>query len=178
MNTWIESERARPDYTIEDVEQEREIQLGNLLIKIRLDRIDRTNDNSVLIIDYKTGSSSLASWKPPRMPEPQLPLYAVSDENVGAIAFMHINIDSVRLRGIGDPAMEDKNIDSPDTFDEETFISLKTRWRESLLKTSSEFMAGYAKVDPFDPNRTCRQCDLHSLCRIYSLQQPKQDNEQ
>ena len=110
------------------------------------------------------------------MSEPQLPLYAISDDEVNAIAFMSISDDSVRLRGLGDLAIEDKNIYSPQFFNEESFISLKNVWRESLLKTSSEFMAGYAKVEPLDPNKTCRQCDLQSLCRIYALHQPKHNH--
>jgi hypothetical protein len=43
---------------------------------LRLDRIDRLNDGSLLVIDYKTGDVSPKSWDLPRPDDVQLPLYA------------------------------------------------------------------------------------------------------
>ncbi len=43
---------------------------------LRLDRIDRLNDGTFLVIDYKSGDVSPKSWDLPRPDDVQLPLYA------------------------------------------------------------------------------------------------------
>jgi len=58
---------------------------------VRLDRIDRLNDDSLLVIDYKSGTVSPSSWDLPRPDDVQLPLYAgfaLDDgpENAGALS--------------------------------------------------------------------------------------------
>jgi hypothetical protein len=40
-------------------------------------------------------------------------------------------------------------------------------WRAAVERLAGEFASGHAAVDPKSRLKTCRECDLHALCRIY-----------
>ena len=39
-------------------------------------------------------------------------------------------------------------------------------WKEEIEGLVLAFLDGSAEVDPIDPNKTCKHCDLKPLCRI------------
>ncbi len=43
--------------------------------------------------------------------------------------------------------------------------TLNERWRETLERLATAFVAGEARVDPLAPS-TCTWCGLQSLCRV------------
>jgi hypothetical protein len=55
----IESEKLRPDFSIECVEEDKDFEHCGVRLSLRIDRIDRLADNTQLIIDYKTGAPKL-----------------------------------------------------------------------------------------------------------------------
>ena len=73
---WLQFEAARVAFEVAETEAGRSVSVGGLAIDLRLDRIDRLNDDSLLVIDYKTGDVTHKSWERPRPDDVQLPLYA------------------------------------------------------------------------------------------------------
>ena len=76
VTEWLRYESARVPFTVAETEQKSAAAIAGLSLKLRLDRIDRLNDGSLLVIDYKTGDVSPKSWDLPRPDDVQLPLYA------------------------------------------------------------------------------------------------------
>jgi probable DNA repair protein len=73
---WLEYESQRVPFTVAGTEVDETITLAGLTLKLRLDRVDRLCDGTLLVIDYKTGDVSPRSWDLPRPEDLQLPLYA------------------------------------------------------------------------------------------------------
>jgi ATP-dependent helicase/nuclease subunit B len=76
VTEWLDYEAARLPFTVAETEAKRTVSLAGLTFDLRLDRIDRTQRQSLLVIDYKTGNVSPKSWELPRPDDVQLPLYA------------------------------------------------------------------------------------------------------
>jgi len=76
VNEWLEYEAARIGFEVAATEVGRTIHLAGVTLDLRLDRIDRLIDGSLLVIDYKSGDVSPKSWELPRPDDVQLPLYA------------------------------------------------------------------------------------------------------
>src|SRR6185312_3034777 len=76
ITAWLDYESARADFTVVRTEDSRTVHVAGLTLDLRLDRIDRLKDGSLLVIDYKSGNVTPRSWDPPRPDDLQLPLYA------------------------------------------------------------------------------------------------------
>ena len=73
VTEWLGYEATRLPFTVVETESARTIKLAGLALDLRLDRIDRLNDGSLLVIDYKTGNVSPNAWQLPRPDDVQLP---------------------------------------------------------------------------------------------------------
>lgn len=177
---WLELERARPPFTVAEAERQREATLGGMTVRVRLDRVDRLADGRLLLIDYKTGRSATAGWFGERPDEPQLPLYAVTVEQpVAGIAFASLRPGALGLRGL---AAEEGLAPGVRRLAAQRraagrgagdWPALLADWRRVLEALAAEFADGAARVDPKAPPRTCAGCDVHPLCRIHELRQPR-----
>ena len=75
--------------------------MGGLKIAARIDRIDELADLSHVIVDYKTGKSSVSAWMGARPDDPQLPLYAITDTGpLAAVSFAVLRADKVAFEGL------------------------------------------------------------------------------
>jgi hypothetical protein len=45
--------------------------------------------------------------------------------------------------------------------------ALLAQWKKDAEALGAAFAAGDARVDPKDALKTCRLCDLQTLCRVY-----------
>jgi len=45
--------------------------------------------------------------------------------------------------------------------------TLLAQWQKDAEALASAFAEGDAHVDPKEGLKTCRRCDLHTLCRVY-----------
>ncbi len=162
---WLEIEKTRAPFTVWKVEEEREVNIGGLQVKIRADRIDQQDSGGDVVLDYKTGEIKPSVWETDRPDEPQLPLYCTtSDRPAAAAAFAVIRTGELEFRGLSDdgpslPGLRRMSMDRALAFPEQI-----REWRRVLEGLAGDFRAGRAAVDP-KPN-ACEHCGLWSLCRI------------
>ena len=165
IGQWLLLEKRRQPFTMLEQEAGRRVTLGGLTLKVRADRVDRLENGTLVILDYKTGECRPADWDGARPDEPQLPIYAVTaGAPVAGVFFASLKTGTPAFRGLADSAglVPDVRVPGDQPPLEETIAE----WREVLDRLGSEFKAGQAVVDPKDPRNTCRHCALPALCRI------------
>ncbi len=160
-----ELEKARSPFRVAYSERERIIPLAGLELTGRIDRLDELPDGRQVIIDYKTTAPSLKAWLGDRPTEPQVPLYAISnDAPVAAVAFAQVGADGVSFRGYAAAGVLPKV--KPFQQPPEDQIA---EWRAALERIAESFAAGRAEADPVEGAATCNLCRRMALCRIYEL---------
>ena len=96
-------ELDRPGFRVR-TEVAQDVQIGPLALGVRLDRVDSLDAGGEVVIDYKTGAFDPGAWKRPRVPDSQLPLYAVTGGFRG-VAVIQLRPPGARLRGVGDEGL-------------------------------------------------------------------------
>ncbi len=171
IHEWLAVERKRQSFTVYACEQKQVFSFEGIEVSTRIDRIDQLTDGRYVIIDYKTGTTSLKSWFDERPDEPQLPLYAVtSTGEIAALVFALVKRGEADCIGLadGEDILPDiKTINNTHyTRGIDDWQTLFTQWKATLTQLAIDFREGEAQVDPKDAN-TCRYCDLQTFCRIY-----------
>ena len=160
---WLAVERERPAFTVVAIEQKMDIAVGALEFSARIDRLDRLEAGGHALIDYKSGGANRRDWLGERPDDPQLPLYALSaKEEITAVAFATLKRGDLRFRGY---AQEKGLIPRVDAYAD--WAGLKAGWKREIDSLGAGFAAGQAQVDPKHGLKTCRLCDLQTLCRVY-----------
>jgi probable DNA repair protein len=161
LGEWLEIEKRRRSFETHQLEAKRRYTVAGLELDIRADRVDRYEDGSVAILDYKTGlTSNLKHWETERPEAPQLPLYSVAtEERISTVAFAQLAVGKMKLIGLsecGDLGLKPpKGIDLEEQIDE---------WRGVVNALARGFVEGDAAVNPRD--KACAYCDLAGLCRV------------
>ncbi len=101
VTEWLAYESKRMQFSVAGTEVDHTIRLAGLTLKLRIDRIDRLNDDSLLVIDYKTSDVSPRAWELPRPDDVQLPLYAgfALEERPGGLVFAKLRAHDWELVG-------------------------------------------------------------------------------
>lgn len=167
---WLEFEKQRAPFTVVAHEQWRRVQVGKLSINLQIDRIDELADGQRLLLDYKTGKTNPSEWFGNRPRAPQLPLYAITEKNINALAFAQVRIDDMCFKGVSESELQMSGIKIPAEFAKryeapDTWQVLLMEWHHALEKLADDYYQGIATVDPLYAN-TCDDCDLHMFCRI------------
>lgn len=161
---WLAGERERPNFEVIAIEQEQEISFAGLTLKLRIDRIDQFNNGDRLLIDYKTGNASAKSWQGDRFTEPQLPLYAVTNDNIAAISFAQINRKVQKWDGLGE--LHDTSLDQAGIKPADDWQVQLQEWQSQLQQLASDFISGDARVDFKDTTLQSYAEDLAPLTRL------------
>lgn len=165
VSRWMSIEKARPEFTIDELEKRHDVNFYGLNLRMRIDRVDELPDGGQVLIDYKTGEISVNKWEGDRPEEPQLPLYAVTLKNdIKAVAFAGLKKGRLGYAGIGETADLIEGVKSAGESGEEWQAQLR-EWEKVLRDLAEEYVQGNAIVSPTES--ACRYCDLHSLCRIH-----------
>ncbi len=176
---WLtEVELERSDFSVEELEKTHRECFGGLVINTKVDRIDRLDDGSRVILDYKTGRPDLGDLLGERLLEPQLPVYGVGEggNRLVSAAFAVVRSGECGFKGVARsggllPRVEEFAASKvADKHGIDDWDALLRRWRDQLNQLGGDFLAGKAAVDPVDPVKACRYCDLASLCRINEIQ--------
>ena len=165
LESWIELEKRREiEFTVEEPEQERTVELGGLTVQVRLDRLDRLAGGSYALVDYKSRAPQLADWEGERPESPQLPIYAVSArEPLAALSFAQVRTGENLFRGY---STIDGALPGAKAIEPAALADRIEEWRRVLDNLGRDFRAGRAEVDPKDRFDTCQQCHLAALCRV------------
>jgi len=182
---WLDYEAARIDFEVAGTEVDRTIHVDGLTLSLRLDRIDRLTDNTLLVIDYKTGDVSPKSWNLPRPDDVQLPLYAAfalkpEEEVLGGLVFAKVRAGKESFAGrVGAPAstlfdgLKANSTLMKTALTAEQLID----WKTYIEQLAKDFVTGRAEVDPRDAPKTCERCGLQTLCRIQENQTLESDED-
>lgn len=192
VTEWLNFERGRIDFSVARTELDVTRSIAGLTLNLRLDRIDRLNDETLLVIDYKTGDVSAKLWDLPRPEDVQLPLYAafglneelrtqIADEigsaaqddesaaRTGGLVFAKVRTGELCFAGrVGNakgtllPGLSTNSGLVKYRFTAEELID----WRNYIEQMARDFLAGKADVDPREYPDTCEQCGLQALCRV------------
>ena len=191
---WLELERQRSPFTVAACEQKRQFRAGGLRLGVMIDRVDRLEDGSLVVLDYKTGQVTPAAWFGERPEEPQLPLYGVvsragpvnggigaagdtedAHASVAAVAYALIRADGAGFSGV---AREDGILpglppgrQGPLQEASETWPAVLDDWAAELERLATAFHQGEAAVDPKHGLKTCERhyCELGPLCRVREI---------
>ena len=171
---WLRYESARIPFTVLDTELGAGASIAGLTLHLRLDRIDRLSDGSLLVIDYKTGDVKPKCWDLPRPDDVQLPLYAdfaleCDPGELGGLVFAKVRAGQAEFSGLLRDARKTLRGDLGKSTNLVKYPLASTQlsaWRGYIEKLANDFLTGRAHADPRIYPGTCDRCRLHSLCRI------------
>ncbi len=166
---WLALEATRPAFKIFALEQEIHAVFAGHTWRLRVDRIDQLDDGRLLLIDYKTGSTSVSRWKSEELTEPQLPLYLVAHAApIDAITFAEVSSKQLRMIGLSKAEMNLGKLGVLAAH--ENWDELKSDWQKVLEQVTHDFVISDAKLDPLEGATTCQQCGLQAFCRVFEWQ--------
>ena len=148
---FLRVEAHREDFTVVQTEIDQEVKFGGLALRLRLDRIDRLANGSLLVIDYKTGRTNLSGWSAERPSDPQMPAYAVAS-GAGALGLARLNARDCGYIGVGERNTGIEGIVTPAKLTRraiDEWPALVDAWQHGLETLTREFMGGDFRVDRF-----------------------------
>jgi len=154
----IALDSSRSDFAIEGLEKSLDLVIDQVRLGLRIDRLDRVDEDKLVIIDYKTGQQRrfLNSGKEPD--DVQLIAYACAiTDPVAGLAYMNIDSRQVDLNGAGRELTPDLN-----------WTDDLARWRQEVVLAAQELQKGDVRINAQLPVRTSRSVGL--LSRIRELQ--------
>jgi probable DNA repair protein len=177
---WLDNyEKPRPAFEVVACEEEREIEIEGVKIKVVVDRIDQLNNGHRLIMDYKTGGAvDFKNWGEDVITEPQLPIYAAfspTNQAIAGVIFARVRWDESKFSGvlaqkglIKGVRVFNEVVRGSAIFDAEQFPdwdSVIAYWRKNLTGTILSLKAGDAAVRIQD-EQDLKYCEVSAILRV------------
>ena len=179
---WVRLDLERGEFSVRELEELEELDLGPVTLRMRLDRVDEpASDAGALVLDYKTGREiPLSGLNPERLRSSQLPAYALVTPDVSGVGYVFLSGKQRTVKGICDP-----HADIPgkgklpkltpiskhrDFRHYASWESVLAGWREALEKAALELSRGDARVEIFSWDDGSRG-QYQILSRIQELEQ-------
>ena len=144
-------------------EQQRDLEFAGLHFQSRIDRMDGLEDGGHVLIDHKSNRFSLPSSGTDQPGRPAAPALAVAaPENLAAVAFARLRPGEMRFMGYSKAERVLPNVQIYHDWPK-----LLAQWKKDADALGAGFASGDARVDPKDELKTCRNCELQTLCRVY-----------
>ena len=162
---WLDVESLRPPFQVLFVEQQRALSVAGFELQSRIDRMDKLPAGGHVLIDYKSGNvGNPRQWHGPRLDDPQLPVYAAAArEELAAVVFARLKPGEMRFIGYS----RSPNLLPKVAMNPAPWPRLLEEWKRDTEALGAAFASGDARVDPKEALKTCRLCELQTLCRVY-----------
>jgi probable DNA repair protein len=175
VTEWLGYESKRVPFAVAGTEVDARPAIADLAVKVRLDRVDRLNDGSLLVIDYKTSDANAKSWDLPRPDDVQLPLYAgfALQGEVGGLVFAKLRAGENCFEGRVGAAKQTLKASlrgNSNLVRKPLTPQDMAAWRDEINMLAEAFLAGRADVNPREYPETCKNCGLQALCRIQEIE--------
>ncbi|MGM0632989.1 MAG: PD-(D/E)XK nuclease family protein [Pseudomonadota bacterium] len=167
MEEWLMQELARADFQVLAREWTVSLNVGQISVTGKVDRVDELTDGSHVVIDYKTGEVKPNDWLGERPRDPQIPLYSLQyDEELSGVVVGRVRRHSCGWAGVvvnPDEVPGSKAPDDPKSAGVE-WDALREQWWDMANALAANIMQGDARVDPLP--KACDYCHLAGLCRV------------
>ncbi|NLJ63556.1 MAG: hypothetical protein GX332_09655, partial [Alcaligenaceae bacterium] len=169
LTSWFELETERAPFEVVALEQKHH--LPGFAATMRVDRIDRLEDGSYLLVDYKTtkANKNYTAWLRARPIELQLPIYAAlletQNKPVAGLVFGFLHY-ACALGGYGDdqaPLTDTETKQFSQQFRD--WDELKQHLQTQVWALKDEFLQGVARNQVIDP-KDLRYCDVLPFLRL------------
>ena len=141
MRSFVAEEVARPEFAVAEVEQSIDFEAFGVRLGLRVDRIDRLADGSVLVIDYKTGMPRNLLNRDGDPLDLQLVVYADAlQETVGGLALINIDSRSINYKGTGGSV-------EWDAARRDQWSERLQAWRDEVHEALREIAAGDGRIN-------------------------------
>ncbi|KTD23619.1 recombinase B [Legionella lansingensis] len=162
VHACLDWERQRPPFEVEALEAAFTIRLADMEFNVRVDRLDKVEDDK-WVIDYKTSLPQSLPWNEERPSEPQLLLYALLDETISTLLFAQLKAGKFTPKGLS----ENKNptLGIVGLKKDQSWSALRQYWSLQLTQLAHEFVQGHCPPRP-NSLAVCTQCDYQALCRF------------
>ena len=179
---WVRLDLARGDFRIQKLEEQAQLTLEPVTLRMRLDRVDQAvSGGGPLVLDYKTGRKlPLSGLNPQRLRSSQLPAYALATQGVSGVAYVYLSGEELVVTGIRDPeAAIPGELEMPKVLpiskhrDFKQFAGwqdLLNAWRHALEEAARDLCKGDAKTEIFSYDDGARK-QYQVLSRIQELEQ-------
>jgi len=172
---WLSIEKERStSFSVERLEEKREVELAGLKLNLRMDRVDRLSNGSLVLIDYKSGKQTTKKLEGNRPQEPQLLVYAAAmDEPIDGLYFGELRNRNARPVGHGARKHFPKQAGAKDrASDWDEFLAAS---KETVFRLANEFQQGAAAVSPI--NGACAYCRVKPICRVGASSEAEGEEE-
>jgi len=167
---WLELEKNRESFEVILQETSYKVTIKNIVFDVRIDRVDRLNNDNKILIDYKSGTipsrNELFSEKLTYL---QLPIYAsyTEIENIKGVMFAHLSTDKSSFYGVVDDIIKItpnfKGIIVPQKIS--SWSELIIKWKYLLENISLSYKMGDCQVT-FNKESDLNFCPVVSILRL------------
>ena len=156
LESFIEAELRRASFQVDRVEHEVDYQQFGVRLNLRIDRIDRLSDGSLLIADYKTGQPKNLLKRNGDPRDLQLPVYACALEGrVGGLVLINIDSRTILYKGTGASGEWDaKGAD--------LWPARLAAWKEKVAAAMRQIARGDARINLNLPTEDTRPLNILS----------------
>jgi probable DNA repair protein len=161
LRRFIEAEMQRQEFQILSVEESVGLLRYGVDLDLRVDRIDRLADGTLLIIDYKTGAVKTLLTRDGDPKELQLVVYALAiDAEVGGLALINIDSRAIIYKGAGGSLDWDR-------FPPELWPTRLGGWKKIVDNALAQLAAGDVRLNTAQTALESRR--LNVLSRIEEI---------
>jgi hypothetical protein len=148
----VDVDLRREPFRVHALEFSTEVELAGVRLRLRIDRIDRYDDDAFAIIDYKTGGRRKFLDARGEPTDAQLIVYAcAADGEVASLGFFNVDSRETALDGSG-----------RDVTGAEEWRDSLLRWTQAVEQAASDFAAGDVRIRCWQTLRDARPLNILS----------------
>jgi probable DNA repair protein len=141
IDRFLAMEQMRSNFSIEQVEERIEFTFAGIQVALRADRIDRLADDTLLVIDYKTGQVKNFLGRDKSPVDLQLVVYATAlDQEVGGLALFNVGTRTIAHKGVGGSV-------EWNTVEKTEWQEMLSRWSLSVHAAMEQIAAGDVRIN-------------------------------